>query len=100
MRSVHSVYLSPIFLAGKVQMCAGTDTQLSPTPCDLMFLKAPLSMGFSRQEYWSGFPFPTPRDLPDPQIESASQNADNRALIDFHTKTVGESLGHVGLRAA
>jgi len=27
-------------------------------------------MEFSRQEYWSGFPFPTPRDLPDPQIES------------------------------
>ena len=27
---------------------------------------APLSMGFSRQEYWSGLPFPSPRDLPDP----------------------------------
>ena len=26
--------------------------------------QAPLSMGFSRQEYWSGLPFPTPRDLP------------------------------------
>ena len=31
---------------------------------------APLSMGFSRQEYWSGLPFPAPRDLPDPGIES------------------------------
>ena len=29
--------------------------------------KAPLSMEFSRQEYWSGLPFPTPRDLPDPR---------------------------------
>ena len=28
--------------------------------------QAPLSMGFSRQEYWSGLPFPSPRDLPDP----------------------------------
>ena len=100
MSFVHSVYLSPIFLTVKVQMCACSVTQLCPTPCDLMFLQAPLSMGFSRQEYWSGFPFPTPRDLSDSQIESASQNADNRALIDFHTKTVGESLGHVGLRAA
>ena len=34
--------------------------------------QAPLSMGFSRQEYWSGFPFPTPGDLPDPGIETMS----------------------------
>ena len=32
----------------------------------------PLSMGFSRQEYWSGLPFPSPRDLPDPGFESMS----------------------------
>ena len=31
--------------------------------------QAPLSMGFSRQEYWSGLPFPSPEDLPDPGIE-------------------------------
>ena len=31
--------------------------------------QAPLSMGFSRQEYWSGLPFPPPGDLPDPGIE-------------------------------
>ena len=30
--------------------------------------QAPLSMGFSRQEYWSGLPFPSPRDLPNPGI--------------------------------
>ena len=30
--------------------------------------QAPLSMGFSRQEYWSGLPFPSPGDLPDPGI--------------------------------
>ena len=30
------------------------------------------SKGFSRQEYWSGLPFPSPRDLPDPGIELAS----------------------------
>jgi len=29
-------------------------------------------MGFSRQEYWSGLPFSSPRDLPDPGIESGS----------------------------
>ena len=31
--------------------------------------QAPLSMGFSRQEYFSGLPFPSPGDLPDPGIE-------------------------------
>ena len=30
---------------------------------------APPSVGFSRQEYWSGLPFPSPGDLPDPGIE-------------------------------
>ena len=34
--------------------------------------QAPLSMGFSRQEYRSGFPFPSPGYLPDPGIETAS----------------------------
>ena len=31
--------------------------------------QAPLSMGFSRQEYWNGLPFPSPGDLPNPGIE-------------------------------
>ena len=41
--------------------------------------QAPLSMGFSRQEYWSGLPFPPPEDLPDPGIElgSAALQADS-----------------------
>ena len=34
-------------------------------------LQAPLSMGFSRQEYWSGLPFPPPGDLPDSGIKTA-----------------------------
>ena len=34
--------------------------------------QAPLPMKFSRQEYWSGLPFPTPGDLPDPGIEPAT----------------------------
>ena len=35
-------------------------------------LQAPLVMEFSRQEYWSGLPFPTPQDIPDPGIEPES----------------------------
>ena len=34
--------------------------------------QTPLSMGFSRKEYWSGLPFPSPGDLPDPGIELRS----------------------------
>ena len=41
-------------------------------PMDYIAHQAPLPMRFSRQEYWSGLPFPSPGDLPDPGIESAS----------------------------
>ena len=37
--------------------------------------QAPLSMGFSKQEYWSGLPFPPPGDLPDPGIKFTSPTA-------------------------
>ena len=48
--------------------------QSCPTLCDLWTVahQAPPSMGFSRQEYWSGLPFPSPGDLPDPGIEPSS----------------------------
>ena len=45
--------------------------QLFVTPWTLAY-KAPPSMGFSKQEYWSGLPFPPPGDLPDPGIEPRS----------------------------
>ena len=35
--------------------------------------QAPLSMGFSRQEYWSGLPFPSPGDLPHPGLSHCRQ---------------------------
>ena len=42
-------------------------------------------MGFSRQEYWSGLPLPSPGDLPDPGIESGSPalQADPKIFVDF-----------------
>ena len=48
--------------------------QSCPTLCDPMDLayQASLSTGFSRQEYWSGLPFPSPGDLPSPGIEPGS----------------------------
>ena len=42
--------------------------------------QVPLSMGFSRQEYWSGLPFPSPGDLPDPGIQLAPPS-----LLGFFT---------------
>ena len=55
---------------------------LSPFSCVLLFatlwtiaLQAPLSMGFSRQEHWRGFPCPPPGDLPNPRIKPASPAA-------------------------
>ena len=45
--------------------------QLFVTPWTVA-LQAPLSMEFSRPEYWSGEPLPSPRDLPNPGIEPGS----------------------------
>ena len=42
--------------------------RLFATPWTVAY-QAPPSMGFSRQEYWSGLPFPSPGDLPNPGIE-------------------------------
>ena len=52
------------------------------TLCDPWTLahQAPPSMGFSRQEYWSGLPFPSPGDLPDPGIEPRSPTLQTDAL--------------------
>ena len=47
--------------------------------------QASLSMGFSRQEYWSGLPFPSAGDLPDPGIESASPALQADSLYHWAT---------------
>ena len=61
--------MSNIFLSG---VC--THAQLCPILCNPWTVahQAPLSMEFSRQEYWGRLPFPTPGDLPYPGIELAS----------------------------
>ena len=49
--------------------------------------QAPLCMGFSRQEYWSGLPFPSPGELPDPEIEPRSPALQANALLtELHRK--------------
>jgi len=51
--------------------CMLSRVQLFVTPWTVA-CQAPLSVGFSRQEYWSGLPFPPPGDLPNPGIEPIS----------------------------
>ena len=46
--------------------------------------QATLSMGFSRQEYWSGLPFPPPEDLPNPGIEPTSPSLQADSLLLSH----------------
>ena len=53
--------------------------QLFATPWTVAH-QAPLSMGFFRQEYWSGLPFPSPGDLPDPGIKPRSHALQADAL--------------------
>ena len=66
--------------------------QLCPTLCDPMDCSPPgsSSMGFSRQEYWSGSPFPSPGDLPDPRIEPRSPALQVHALT---SEPLGKPLG-------
>ena len=54
--------------------------------------QAPLSMGFSRQEYWSGLPFPPARHLPDPGIEPASPVSPALGGRFFTTSATWETL--------
>ena len=58
-------------------------TQSCLTLCDPWTVgrQAPLSMEFSRQEYWSGLLFPSPRDLPDPGIEPGSLTLQADSLL-------------------
>ena len=53
--------------------------QLFATPWTVAY-EAPPSRGFSRQEYWSGSPFPSPGDLPDPGIKPSSPTLEADAL--------------------
>ena len=55
----------------KVKVKSLSRVQLFVTPWTVAH-QAPPSMGFSRQEYWSGLPFPSPGDLPDAGIEPGS----------------------------
>ena len=61
------VFSPPLGCTSESESCI----QLSVTPWTVAY-QAPLSMEFSRQEYWSGLPFPPPGNLPNPGNEPTS----------------------------
>ena len=67
----------------RVQLC-------DPMDCSLL---APPSMGFSRWEYWSGLPFPSPGDLPNPEIWTWVSHIVGRHLTVWATREVWTNIG-------
>ena len=78
----HSVHILVAYFPGK-------SPQSCLTLCNLMDcrLQAPLSMGFSRQEYWSGLWFPFPGDLPNLAITPGSHVSCSGRLVLYHSTT-------------
>ena len=64
----------------KVKVKSFSHVQLFATPWTTAY-QSPLSMAFSRQQYWSGLPFLSPGDLPDPGIEPGSPTLQADALL-------------------
>ena len=60
-----------MFSSSEVKVKSLSYVQLFVTPWTVAYQETSV-MGFSRQEYWSGVPLPSPGDLPDPGIESGS----------------------------
>ena len=67
------------FFKAKVKVKSLSRVQLFVIPWTVAY-QASLSMGFSRQECWSGLPFPSPGDLPNPGIEPRSPALQEHAL--------------------
>ena len=63
----------------KVKVKSLSRVRLFATPWTVAY-QGPQSMEFSRQEYWSGLPFPSPGDLPDPEIKPGSPTLQADAL--------------------
>ena len=80
-------YLCTLICFSCVQLCV--------TPWTVAH-QAPLSMGFSRQEHWSGLPFPLPGDLPNPGIEPASLASPALAGGFFTTALPGKPWAGTG----
>ena len=83
-----------------LQKCVFVCAQSCLTPCNPMdySLPAPLSMGFSRLEYWSGLPCPPPGELPNPGIKPVTLKSSALAGRFFTTSTSWEAPQKYALR--
>ena len=73
-------------------MCVLSSVQFFAAPGTVACQVAPLAVGFSRQEYWSGLPCPPPGDLPDPGIEPGSSGSPALVGRLFTTRATWEAL--------
>ena len=89
------------YLASKrsVKCCSLSHVRLFATPWTVWTVahQAPLSMAFSRQEYWSGLPFPPPGDLADLRIEPWSPSSGQILHHLSHISIVFQILFHYRL---
>ena len=83
-------YVCVLSLFSRVQLFATPKAKSLAFAC-----QAPLSMEFSRQEYWSGLPCPPPEDLPNPGTESASLMSP--ALAGFFTTSTTWKAQGIGI---
>ena len=83
---LHSVTDSTLFACVRAQSC--------PTLCNTLTVahQAPVSMEFTRHGYWSGLPFPSPGDLPDPGIKPAPLASPALAGRFFTTEPPGKPI--------
>ena len=79
--------------SGCTTLCVLSHVQLFVPPWTVA-LQTPPSMGFSRQEYGNGLPFPSPGDLPDPGIEPASPTL-ARGFFVISTTWKAHNIGHI-----
>ena len=87
------VYTDSIWSSESKLLCMRAKSLQSCWLCAMLWTvayQAPLSMRFSRQEYWSGLPFPSPEDLPNPEMEPTSSvpKAGSLPLVPPGTRTI------------
>ena len=82
------------FISGNIIDCSVAQVSDSATPWTVA-CQAPESMEFSRQEYWSGLPFPTPGDLHDQGIKPKSRASPSLAGRFFTTAPPGKPVNRL-----
>ena len=87
----YNLNLHPLLNVNACVLSCFSHARLFATLCTVAH-QPPLSMGFSRQEYWSGLSFPSPGDLPDPRIKPASLMSPALTGRFFTTSTTWEAI--------